>query len=79
MLGIGLGRNLDLADHPVDHELEQILLARDVRVERCRAGAELLGDAPHRHRVEPLAVDDLERGSRDRLAREAALARRTAA
>ena len=39
----------------VEHQVEQLGLARDVAVQRHRADAETLGDPPHRRRVEPSA------------------------
>jgi hypothetical protein len=42
------GGRLDLAEDQVDHAVEQVVLVRDVVVERHRLHAELLGDVAHR-------------------------------
>ena len=55
------------ADGRVDHQREQLLLGRHVAVQRHRAGAELLGHAVHRHRLETLRVGDRRRRGDDPL------------
>jgi hypothetical protein len=74
-LRVGLAPERNLADDLLDDHLEQLLLARHVRVERRRPGAQRVGDGAHGHRVKPLAVDDVQSRGDDRLAREGARAR----
>ena len=64
----------DLAHHRVGDEREQLVLRAHVVVERHRAGVELGGEAPHRHRLEALGVGDADRGRGDLVAGEARLA-----
>ena len=46
----------------VEHEVEQLSLARHVGVQRHRPDAEALGDSSHRDRVEALGVGQVDRG-----------------
>ena len=71
------GRQPNLADHPVERELQELVLAADVPVEGGRRGAELVGDAPHAGGIEPLGVDDAERGLDDSLPAQGRARRRT--
>ena len=48
----------------VPHQLEQLVAAVEVVVERHRARAELLRDPPHRDRLEPFLVGDAQRDLR---------------
>ena len=57
----------------VEHQLEQLGLAGDVAVERHRADAEPLRDPPHRRRLEPFGVGELDRGGDDPLDGQAGL------
>ena len=50
---------------PVDHEVEQLGLARDVGVDGHRRQAGGRGDRAHRHRVEPVAVGQADGGVDD--------------
>jgi len=60
---VDLGRGeLDLAEDDVDHAVEELLLVRDVVVERHRAGAELVRKPANRQRLEPLALRERNRG-----------------
>jgi hypothetical protein len=54
----------------VEHELEQLVLARDVAVQRHRGKAELGRHAGHRDRVKPLGVGDPDGGFDDRVGRQ---------
>src|SRR5690606_7549927 len=56
---IGLGE-LDLADDPIQDQVEQFVLAADVGIQRRSSGIEGLGDATHREPVDSIPVDDLE-------------------
>jgi hypothetical protein len=51
-----------LAEHLVDHQVEQFLLGRHVGVERHRADAEFLGDAVHRGGGQALLVGQRDTG-----------------
>jgi hypothetical protein len=53
---IGIGHPL-LADHLVEHEVEQTVLAAHVPVEGGGAGVELLGKPPHAQALESLGVE----------------------
>jgi hypothetical protein len=68
-LGVGV-RDVQLADHAVQQQVQELVLARHVPVEGGRAGVELGREAAHRQRVEPLAVEHRQRGLDDLLARE---------
>ena len=56
--GRRLGGQPRLAQRGVHHPEQQVVLVRDVPVERHRAGPELRGHPSHRQRVEPLGVGD---------------------
>ena len=56
----------------VDHRREQLVLAREVRVQRGRAGAEPVGHGAHVHAVHAAFVEYREGGVDDRLGREPA-------
>jgi len=62
--------NLLLADHPVEDQVQQAVLAAHVPVQRSRAGVEVLGDPAHAQAVEPIPVEDAQRGLDDRLDRD---------
>jgi hypothetical protein len=51
----------DFPDNPVEDEVEQLVLVPDVPVEGCRPGVQLLAEAAHRQRFQPLFVHDPER------------------
>src|ERR1700757_3280067 len=57
----------------VPHELQELVLAGDVSVERHRGESELLCYARHRHCLETLGVSDSDRGFHDRVDRQAGL------
>ena len=59
-------RVLDLARDEVDHSDEDLVLVRDVVVERHRLDAEVLGEPAHAERVDALAVGEVDRGARAR-------------
>ena len=52
----GLG-DLDVAGHPVEHQLEQLVLVAHVLVQRRRPGPQPLGHPAHRHALEPVGVE----------------------
>ena len=56
------GRELDLAEDDVDHAIEELLLVRDVLVERHRHDAELLCEPAHAERFEPGLVGEGDGG-----------------
>jgi hypothetical protein len=58
-------RQLDLAEDEVDHAVEELVLGRQVVVERHRADAELLGQPAHRQRLDSLAGGELDRSLDD--------------
>src|SRR5690606_10470056 len=58
---------LELAESAVEGELEQVLLARDVVVDRRLGDAEVLGEHAHRGRVVAVPVEHLDRDEEDRL------------
>jgi hypothetical protein len=62
--------SLTCSGDAVDQQLEQLVLAGDVRVQRRRPGAELVRQPPHVEPAEPVGVDDRESGVRDPLARQ---------
>ena len=55
-------RRFDLAEDDVDHPVEELVLVRDVVVERHRAYAELVCELAHRQRLDPAAVRERARG-----------------
>ncbi len=57
-------RQVHLVDHAVDHEAEQLVLAGHVVVGGHRPGPQILGEAAHRERGDPVAVRQLD-GSRE--------------
>src|SRR5512132_1641633 len=61
-----------LAGDLVAHQLDELVLAAHVPVQRHRAGTERFGDAAHGEGVQPVAVGDGDRGPHDLLARKAA-------
>jgi hypothetical protein len=58
----GRGQRLLLADDLVEQQVQQVLLAGHVAVERHRAGTQLGADAPHGELVQALGVGHLQRG-----------------
>src|SRR4051794_8012348 len=61
------GVRLSLGNRGVDHRVEQLVLAAEVAVQRHGADAEVVGEAAHAERLEPVAVEQLERGGGDLL------------
>jgi hypothetical protein len=61
-----------LAGDLVAHQLDELVLAAHVPVERHGAGAERVGDAAHGEGVQALVVGDGDRGPHDLLAGKAA-------
>ena len=61
-------RQVQLAEHRVDHRVEQRLLARDVVVERHRLDAEAAGQRPHRQGGQALLVGEGHRLGDDAVA-----------
>jgi hypothetical protein len=57
----------------VDHQLDQLVLAADIAVERHRGVAEPFRDAVHRDGGEPFGVGELHRRAHDRLDAHAGL------
>ena len=57
-----------VAHHRIDHQVDQLVLAGDVAVERCRSNTELDRQGPHRDRLDSLRVGQLHRGRGDLLA-----------
>jgi len=57
--------DLDLGGDLVDHELEQLVAAGHVRVQRRRTGAQILGDPPGADRVQAVPVEDPDRRGDD--------------
>ena len=53
---VGVVGDLDLGEHRVDHAVEDVVLARDVVIQRHGLDPELLSEAPHGHRAEALGV-----------------------
>jgi hypothetical protein len=60
-------RDLLLADHVVEHQVQQAVLAADVPVQRGGPGAQLFGEPAHAERREALAVKEVDRRDHDRL------------
>ena len=54
-------RQLPFGEHEVEHPVEQVLLVRDVAVERHRLEPELLAEPAHRQRLDAGRVGELER------------------
>jgi len=69
VLGIGV-RDLGFADHAVEDQVEQPVLASDMPVEGGRPGVELVGDAAHAQLVEAVPVEQPERRLDDQLLRD---------
>src|SRR5262249_18983974 len=63
-------RRLGLGEHEVEDPVEQVVLVRDVVVERHRLETEELAELPHRHRLDAVLVRELERGAQDAVAAE---------
>jgi hypothetical protein len=62
LLPITLTRGqLDLGEHEVDHAVEQLVLVRDVVIERHGAGAEFATQPTHAERLEPFGIGEPER------------------
>jgi len=57
--------DLDLACDPVDHELQELIAAGHVRIQRRRPGAQILGDPPGADRVQAVPVEDRDRRGND--------------
>ena len=58
-------REVDLTESVIEHLDEQRLAALDVAVERGVTRAELVGECTHGELLEPVLVDELERGGGD--------------
>ncbi len=63
-------RKFDRAEHPVDHRVEQVLLAREVVVEAHRLAAQPLAEASGAEGAEPEVADERKRRVDDALAAE---------
>ena len=59
--------HLDGGGDTIDDEIEDLLLAADVRVDRHRRDTQLAGETAHGEGVEALAIDDRDGASHDRL------------
>src|SRR5262249_37428006 len=57
------GGQVDLAEHGVDHSVEEVPLASDVVVERHRLDSERLAELAHAKRGDPAGVGEGDRGS----------------
>jgi hypothetical protein len=66
--------DVDLADHPVDEQVDELVLVPDVRVEGGAARPELLRDPADRDRVQAVRVENPQRGIDDGSAVERARA-----
>jgi hypothetical protein len=66
--------DLDLAEDEVDHAVEQVVLVRDVPVQRHRRRPERLCELPHAESVDALVVGQPQCRVQDRLPAEAGLA-----
>ena len=55
-------RQLDLAQDEVDDPVQEVVLVRDVVVERHRLDAERLAELPHRQRLDPALVGERDGG-----------------
>ena len=53
-------RRLHLGEDEVEHAVEEVVLVRDVVVERHRLEPERLPELPHRQRVDPVLVGERE-------------------
>ncbi len=60
-LPVGVFGELDLVEHDVDHGVQQLVLARDVVIQRHRARAELTGEPAHAQPFDAFAVGEPER------------------
>ena len=58
----------DLADDAIGHEIEQVVLAFHVPVDRRRPGVQLRPQVAHGERVRPVLVEDADRGVNDLVA-----------
>jgi hypothetical protein len=74
---VGL-RQRHLTDELVEHQLQQLVAAGDVRVQRRRAGSQLFGHAAHRQAGHACLVERLDRGRDDRVERQRGPAGRAA-
>ena len=62
---VDVGGQVELLDHEVDHAVEDVVLVRDVVVERHRFHAEPRGHRAHRDRADSALVGDLHRRGED--------------
>ena len=69
-------RRLALGEDEVEDAVEQVVLVRDVVVERHRLEPEHLAELAHRHGLDPALVGELERRLEDPLAAEGEAGRR---
>ena len=63
-------REHQLLGHPLEYQLEQLLLVADMPVQRSRPCTQLLSHPAHREAVHPLGVEDPDRRIDDGLAGE---------
>ena len=62
---LGVLRQVELLDHQVDHAVEDVVLVRDVVVERHRFHAEPRRHLAHGDRADPALIGDLHRRGED--------------
>ena len=68
---VGAGdRRIDLADDDVDQPVQQLVLVRDVLVQRHRDDAEILAELAHADRVDPAGVGERHGGTQHPLPAE---------
>jgi hypothetical protein len=60
---VAVRRQVDLGRDEVDDAVDDLVLPRNVVVERHRLDSELLRDLPHAHRLDPALVGELHRGA----------------
>ena len=58
-------RHLDLPHQFIAHQLQEIVFIRDMPIERHRPHHKFGGNAPHRHRLEPLGIGNGNRSAHD--------------
>ena len=62
---VDVRRQVELLDHEIDHAVEDVVLVRDVVVERHRFHAEPRRHLAHGDRADPALVGDLHRRGED--------------
>jgi hypothetical protein len=65
--GIGVDVDIHLAKDSIDHVEHELVLAREVPVERRSARPQAVREQAHAERVRPNLVDDLKRDADDPL------------